>query len=397
MKKKMICAVLTLCMVAGLSGMTAAASTEQSGTEDTVSNIALKTSKQSASGIRLSWDDFQDAAVSKYYIMRRNTKNSAGIGDWKMIASVKSDGVVDDALYHYTDRLSSTQPQQYEYKICTLSADKTVDTRDAAYEDSTNASAALGTNIKICIDPGHYGTLNNNYEQSGADGNFPYSEAVLNLQTAEALQTELQQSYGIDSYLTRTSETISLTYNGKKYTNENLDTKNIAVRGYVAKTEDCDFFISLHTNSTSRQTKAWSQPKSINKVFVFVNQLAHTSDRGMSIANTIGKSLTDYNKKAGIQTVGFTARSKNKAAGFSTSINDAPRTKGTVIHRRGSSGSDYYGVLRGANANGVPGILVEHAFHVTQIVRKQAARSTELAQNWAACDAYGLAVGFGLY
>ena len=41
------------------------------------------------------------------------------------------------------------------------------------------------------------------------------------------------------------------------------------------------------------------------------------------------------------------------------------------------------------------GMIVEHAFHVTQIVRKQAAASSELANSWAACDAYGIAAGYG--
>ena len=115
----------------------------------------------------------------------------------------------------------------------------------------------------------------------------------------------------------------------------------------------------------------------------------------MTIANAIGTSLTDYNREAGIQTAGFITRAKNKAASFSTLKNDSAKTNGTVIYRKNSSGSDYYGVLRGAAANGVPGILVEHAFHVTQIVRKLAVRSTDLSENWAACDAYGIALGFG--
>ncbi len=358
---------------------------------------AASTSKQSSTAIRITWDAAKDASVKYYYVMRRSTKNSIGKGAWTTIAEIEVATASQDASYTYTDKLKSSAPQQYEYKICTLFdlEGEAIDTRTDAYADATNEAAVFGTNIKVCIDAGHFGTLNNNFTFTGADGNFPYSEAEFNLETAKALQTELKDAYGIDSYLTRTKSSVSLSYGGKTYKNENLDQKNIAVRGYMAKAKDCDLFVSLHTNSTSRQTKTWSQPKSINKAYVFVNQPAHTSDIGMKIANTIGTSLTEYNQEAGIQTAGFTKRSKNRAASFSTIQNDAAKTNGTVIHRRSSSGSDYYGVLRGAAVDNVPGILIEHAFHVTQIVRKRAALSTDLSENWAACDAYGIAYGYG--
>jgi len=400
MKKKMIRVLLALCMLAYTPNtVSAATDTVETDAPDEaaspVYDIVPVTSKQSAQSIQITWDDSKDGSVKYYYVMRRNAKNSIGKGNWKTIAQIESDGIKEGSFYSYTDQLRTSTPQQYEYKICSLSADETIDTRDAEHNIATNGYAVLGTNIKICIDAGHYGTRNNNYECTDADGRFPYSEAVFNLETAKALQAELKQAYGIDSYMTRTGKSISLTYKGQKYKNENLDQKNIAVRGYAAKAQGCDFFISLHTNSTSRTARPWSQPKSINKVFVFVNQTAHASDRGMQIANAIGTSLTEYNQEAGIQTNGFTARQKNKAANFSTLNNDAAKVNGTVIYRRSSSGGDYYGVLRGSSANGVPGILVEHAFHATQIVRKLANASTDLSENWAACDAYGIACGFG--
>lgn len=402
MKKTWICSLLTFCMLSATPDTTAlaagldnASAAETTAAPVAIPDITLKTAKKSSKAIQITWDSPQDRFVDEYYVMRRSTKNSIGKGNWKTIASLESDGQEEGASYSYTDTLKSSQPQQYEYKICTLFADRETDTREEAYDTQTNETAMLGSNIKICIDPGHYGTLNNNYEMSGADGNFPYSEAVFNLEVAKALQTELKQFYGIDSFLTRTGESVSLKYNGKTYKNENLDQKNIAVRGYTAKQQGCDFFVSLHTNSTSRPVKPWSQPKSINKAYVFVNQVAHASDRGMLIANTIGESLTDYNRQAGIQTAGFITRNKNKAAAFSSINNDSAKTSGTVVYRRSSSGSDYYGVLRGASADGIPGILVEHAFHATQIVRKQAGISSDLSENWAECDAYGIAVGFG--
>lgn len=353
--------------------------------------------KASPRSINIRWGAAKDASVQNYYVMRRATADNKGIGAWQTIAEEPSDGIKGGPAHSYTDQLDSSSAQQYEYKICTLSKDGTIDTRETEYEEKTNGYAILGTNLKVCIDPGHYGTLNNNFTLTGKDGNFPYSEAEAVLQIGEALKAELKESYGIDSYMTRTGSSISLTYKGRKYTDEILDKGNIAVRGYMAKQYGCDLFISLHTNSTSRPNNPWSQPKSINKTFVFVNQTAHADSRSMKTANAVGVNLTACNQDAGIQTVGFTKRTKNKAANFSNSVNDAANTKGTVIYRKSSSGGDYYGVLRGASADRVPGILVEHAFHATQIVRKLALNndSTELFENWAACDAYGIAYGFG--
>lgn len=398
-KQKIIAVLLSLCILTGIPHPVSAAS--GSSFDDpqiavtAAYSIPAETKKQSAKAITIQWDSDSDALVKYYYIMRRNTRNSIGKGAWETIAEIESDGINGGPSYSYTDRLESAVPQQYEYKICSLSPDETIDTRDSEYEDITNISAVPGSNIKVCIDAGHFGTLNNNYECTGADGNFPYSEALFNLEIAKALQTELKQTYGIDSFMTRTDDSVALTYNGKTYKNENLDKKNISIRGRVAKAQDCDLFVSLHTNSTSRQIRPWSQPKSINKTFVFVNRTAHASDTGMAIANTIGTKLTDYNRQAGIQTIGFQTRKKNKAPGFSATANDSKKSYGTVIYRKSSSGGDYYGVLRGAAADGVPGILIEHAFHVTQIVRKLASASAELSENWAACDAYGIASGFG--
>lgn len=163
----------------------------------------------------------------------------------------------------------------------------------------------------------------------------------------------------------------------------------------MAGTKNCDFFISLHTNATARETDPWNQPNEINKVSVFVNKTAHASSRGMKIANSIGMNLTAYNRTAGIQTAGFVKRGRNSASGFSEQDNDSLEGSGTVMYRKNRKGTDYYGVLRGASVKKVQGVLVEHAFHVTQIVREQALTSPALYGNWAACDAYGIAYGFG--
>lgn len=365
--------------------------------QETLPVCALRpnTVKASSRSIKISWSSKHDVSAAYYYVMRRGTKNNRGRGKWKTIARLKSDRRNGGAANVYVDRLKSTKAQQYEYKICILSAKGEIDTRDPAYTKETDTYAALGTNIKICIDPGHYGSLNNNYDLSGENGRYRYSEARFTLLIGQALKKKLKNDYGIDSYMTRTGRSISLTYNRKKYANAKLDKKNIAVRGYMAGTKGCDLFISLHTNATARETDPWNQPSDINKVNVFVNKTAHASSRGMRIANAIGVNLTAYNRTAGIQTAGFVKRGKNSASRFSDKANDSLGSNGTVVYRRNSKGADYYGVLRGASEKKVQGVLVEHAYHVTQVVREQALASPALYESWAACDAYGIAYGFG--
>lgn len=407
MKQKIITGVLALCILFGtrsavyavsdMPGSDPAASEDMQVPDGAPVPIYIKapsTGKASAKSIKISWGSSKDGSVITYYVMRRSTKNCIGKGKWKTIAEVNSDGVKGGAKNSYTDRLDSSIAQQYEYKICTTSVDG-VDTRSESYADETDQYAVLGTNIKICIDAGHYGSINNNFELSGKNGKYPFSEAEFNLRVAIALQKELKQSYGISSYMNRSKSAISLDWNGQKYVDSNLDNRFISIRGRMAKAHGCDFFISLHTNSTSRQENPWNQPKSMNKTFVFVNKAAHGSDVGMEIANAIGAGISDYNKEVGISSSGFVARSKNDAPDFSNQVNDAVNTDGTVIYRRNSTGGDYYGVLRGANEDGIQAVLVEHAFHVTQIVRKLAEESTELCDGWAACDAFGIACGFG--
>lgn len=54
---------------------------------------------------------------------------------------------------------------------------------------------------------------------------------------------------------------------------------------------------------------------------------------------------------------------------------------------------DYYGVLRGASAVGVPGMIVEHAHHTVAETR-QYAMTGPLAELWADADAKGIAAAY---
>ena len=153
---------------------------------------------------------------------------------------------------------------------------------------------------KVCIDAGHYGRYNR------SPVNPAYFESVQMWALSRYLGPALKAK-GIEVVYTRP--------------NMNVDME-LTERGKKAK--GCDLFISLHSNAAS--TKVPDYPIA----FVPLN----------GTGTKIGQKLAD----CVCSTMG-TAQ------------------KGRTATRKGSTGADYYGVIRGAVSVGVPGIILEHSFH----------------------------------
>lgn len=180
-------------------------------------------------------------------------------------------------------------------------------------------------NVKICLDAGHYGKRNRSPVVK------EYYESDMNWKLHNYLKTELE-SYGIQVKTTRTTQAkdLALTSRGK------------ASKGY-------DLFLSIHSNACG--TESVDRP-------VVITQLDGKGDE-------LGKKLADR-------------------------IRDVMQTKdpGRVSKRKSSSGSEYYGVLRGAAAVGTMGMILEHSFHtntraakwllVDENLRKLAAAEAEV-------------------
>ena len=92
-------------------------------------------------------------------------------------------------------------------------------------------------------------------------------------------------------------------------------------RGKLAK--GCDLFVSLHSNAASTQ--------SVDYPVAIVMLDGSSTDIGLRLANVVRAKM------------GTTQSAR-------------------TMTRKGSNG-EYYGVLRGAKAVGVPGIILEHSFH----------------------------------
>lgn len=156
--------------------------------------------------------------------------------------------------------------------------------------------------MKICLDAGHYGK----YNQSPADKRYYESDMVWMLHLK--LKAHLKE-YGIQVITTRANQAAD---------------RDLYERGTAAK--GCDLFISLHSNATNGGLN--------NNVDYPVSYCAIDKK-----ADTVGLKLA-------------------KAIQVTMGTKQAAR----IEHSTGQSG-DYYGVLRGATAAGVPSLILEHSFH----------------------------------
>lgn len=329
--------------------------------------------------IRLTWPDADDALAAAYSVYRKSL--SDGASDWVMVASIPSDGTPSGSPNSYTDKLESAEFQQFLYRV------------DAEPVNPARCTGEPGrvlpaSNLLICLDPGHY-TRPSEYTEEDSYG---YTEDYCTLQIGLKLKKILEEQYGINAYLTR--ETEDITIDG--YTNSDLDSHHLTLRGEYAK--GSDFFFSLHTNANDSDANGyptWNQPVSINKTLVIINQTAIRSGQALKVANAVGERVSAVNYQQGLAaSASFSPVYKGSdVPEWTFQLNDGLNTPGTVCRREGTDG-DYYGVLRGAASAGVPGAIIEHGMHTVAGVRRSAMRG-DLIDLWAAADASGIAGGFG--
>jgi len=346
----------------------------------TVTVNEIESARISSKEIQISFTDNQDAAVETYHIMRRNVQTG---GDWESVGTIASDKTVTGEKNIFSDKLTDTMPQQYEYRVDVALSD------NQAYT-AREGEKILATNIMICIDPGHFAGRN----AISGEQTYGYAEGDFTIEVAKELKRILKNTYGIDSYMTRDSGSITL----GGYTDGNLDKGHISLRGSYTAEKDADLFLSIHTNANEENANGYPtcmQPVAINKPLIIANGIACSSDTIIKVSNGIGVNLSDVNYQLGIATVkDFATADKNTIGEWSKAANDKTDAPGTVYRRTSSSGGDFYGVLKGAASVNKPGIIVEHGFHTVPEMRKEAMEGN-LKTLWAEADAYGIAYGFG--
>lgn len=166
-------------------------------------------------------------------------------------------------------------------------------------DPDTKEEKPISKPFKVCLDAGHYG----NYNAGAVKG---YYESVRMWKLTELLAKELT-TRGITVIKTRSNQATDLA---------------LTSRGRKAK--GCDLFLSMHSNAASVESVDYP--------------VAYVPLNGTGTA--IGQKLADI-------------------------VADVMGTvqNGRTATRKGSGGADYYGVIRGAVAVGVPGVILEHSFH----------------------------------
>jgi N-acetylmuramoyl-L-alanine amidase len=190
--------------------------------------------------------------------------------------------------------------------------------------------------VKVCLDAGHCGLK---YNQSPVVKT--YFESAMNWKLHLLLKEELEK---------RGFEVIT----NRADINTELD---VYLRGTAAT--GCTVFLSLHSNACG--TESVDYPV----VYRAFDNIYHVDELALKLAKRIGEVI-------GTQQAGRTAIRKN------------------------SSGGEYYGVLRGARAVGVPYyMLLEHSFHTNTAAAKWLLKPSNLA-TLAAAEADILAEHFGM-
>ncbi len=156
---------------------------------------------------------------------------------------------------------------------------------------------------KICIDAGHYGK----YNRSPVEAEYFESDAMWKL---HLMQKEILEGYGFEVILTRESQGAD---------------RDLYDRGHAAK--GCVLFISDHSNACGSESVDYPV------VYRGYDNIGNCDELAKKLANVIAATM-------GTAQAGRTAT------------------------RKGSSGGEYYGVLRGARAAGLSDYyILEHSFH----------------------------------
>lgn len=212
------------------------------------------------------------------------------------------------------------------------------------------------SNVKVVLDPGHDGT------HAGASG-FGVQEADLTLKIATYCKEELSTYNGITVYMTR--ESASCPAGGGD---------NIAcldARANLAKNVGASVLVSFHLNTANGTARG------VEVYYPNSNYNAQVGGNGQALAKKICDKLA---------ALGLNYRG--------TLIRNASYDK----YPDGSA-ADYYGLIRRCKNNGIPGLIIEHAFldnandYYTYLSSDEKLKALGVADATAIAEYFGLTKG----
>ena len=226
---------------------------------------------------------------------------------------------------------------------------------DAVASVADNLKGA-NSNVKVVLDPGHDGT------HAGASG-FGVQEADLTLKIATYCKEELSTYNGITVYMTR--ESASCPAGGGD---------NIAcldARANLAKNVGANVLVSFHLNTANGTARG------VEVYYPNSNYNAQVGSNGQALAKKICDKLA---------ALGLNYRG--------TLIRNASYDK----YPDGSA-ADYYGLIRRCKNNGIPGLIIEHAFldnandYYTYLSSDDKLKALGVADATAIAEYFGLTKG----
>lgn len=185
----------------------------------------------------------------------------------------------------------------------------------------------------LVLDPGHGGSKSvanrNKYFFDNSESNTIY-ENDLDLRLASLIKDELVKDGRLLVYMTRESD---------------IDV-SLADRGVIAKNYNADLMMSIHFNNMPTYTQ------SASSMGMEIWQSVVDMYKPYGLAKTIFK---EFNKNHFLQVIRGLKERVSGDSYWDYSINNA------VSNDTGNP-ADYYGVIKAGARNGVPTVIVEHAF-----------------------------------
>lgn len=211
-------------------------------------------------------------------------------------------------------------------------------------------------NVVVMLDPGHDNT------HAGARANG-LEEEDLTLKIAQYCREELQQYPGVTVYMTRNDDG-SCPYPGTSSGDCN------AKRVEYAKSVGANVYVSIHLNSASSTSANGAEVYYPNN-----NYNASVGSQGQALASVIQNKLVAL----GLH---------NRGIKIKESENGTTYPDGSL--------ADYYGVIRNSKKQGIPAVIVEHAFLTNSGDVNNYLNSDEKLQKLGIADATAIAEYFGL-
>ena len=218
---------------------------------------------------------------------------------------------------------------------------------------SARTASARSEDIIVALDPGH------DSRSTGASANG-LKEEVLTLKIAKYCKEELEKYEGVEVYMTRTGADCPFKMNGSGC---------IQKRVNAAADAGAQIFVSFHLNSSNSSSAKGAE---------VIVQNSNWKPAVGADSEELGQAILDELVKVGLSDRGIYTK-------------NAQQNK-----YKDKSAADYYAVNRYSKLQGIPGIIIEHAFISNKDDANKYLKTESGLKKLGVADATGIAKYLGL-